>query len=55
MKKVELESMKDLAYLASSSPIGATIQHFKDKDGNNIYFMFGGTIREAIIFYVKDQ
>lgn len=55
MKRVELRSMLDLAYLASSSPFNATIQHFKDEDGNNIYFLFGGTREETVIFYVRSE
>jgi hypothetical protein len=54
MKKIELESMSDIAYLASSSHSGI-IQHYKGKSGDNVYFLVGGTMNETIIFYVKDE
>ena len=55
MKRIELKSMEDLAYLASSSPFSATIQHFKDKDGNNVYFLLGGTMIETVVYFVKGE
>ena len=55
MKKIELRDMIDLVYLASSSPFNATIQHFKDENGNNIYFLLGGTRHETVVFYVKGE
>lgn len=54
MKKFELESMKDLAYLAVNSPNG-TIQHFQDESGSNVYYVTGGTVEETFIFYVKGE
>ncbi|MCP8311834.1 MAG: hypothetical protein L6M37_02625 [Candidatus Methylarchaceae archaeon HK02M1] len=55
MKRIELESMMDLAYLAASSPLGAIIQHFKDKVGTDVYFLIGGTIRESFVYYFKGE
>ena len=55
MKRIELKSMEDLAYLASSSPLGATIQHFKDEAGTNVYFLVGGTMDESHVYYVKGE
>lgn len=52
MKRVELKTIQDLAVLASTSPFGTTIQHYKDEN-DNIYFMLGGTREEAIIFYTR--
>ncbi|MEM2875970.1 MAG: hypothetical protein QXL67_03330 [Candidatus Bathyarchaeia archaeon] len=54
MKRIELKSMEDLAILASSSPFGSTIQHFRSGSGD-IYFMIGGTRDETYIFYVKSE
>lgn len=54
MKRIELKSIEDLALLASSSPFGSTIQHFKDGE-SHLYFMFGGTRKETYIFYVKSE
>jgi hypothetical protein len=55
MKWIELRSIEDLAYIASSSPFGATIQHFKDEKDNNIYFLIGGTRAETLIYFVKRE
>lgn len=55
MKRIELKSMEDLAYLASSSPYGATIQHFKDETGNDVYFLVGGTMEESFVYYVRAE
>ncbi|HDN62976.1 MAG TPA: hypothetical protein ENF56_03330 [Candidatus Bathyarchaeota archaeon] len=55
MKRIELKSIEDLVLLASTSPFGSAIQHFENEDGENIYFMFGGTRGETYIFYVKSE
>lgn len=55
MKRIELRSMEDLAYLASSSAFGATIQHFKDETGNHFYFMIGGTMRQSFVYYFRGE
>jgi len=47
--------MEDLAYLASSSPLGAVIQHFKDEAGNDFYFMIGGTMEETLVYYYRGE
>ena len=47
--------MEDLAYLASSSPLGAVIQHFKDEAGNDFYFMIGGTMQETFVYYFRGE
>jgi hypothetical protein len=54
VRSIELENIEDLAYLASSSPFGATIMHFKD-DLGDLYFMIGGTRRETIVYYVRQE
>ena len=54
-KRIELRSMEDLAYLASSSPLGAVIQHFKDEAGNDFYFMIGGTMHETFVHYYRGK
>jgi hypothetical protein len=55
MKRIELRSMEDLAYLASSSPLGAVIQHFKNEAGNDFYFMIGGTMHETFVYYFRGE
>ena len=55
MKRTELESIGDLALLASTSPFGSVIHHFRNRDREDIYFMFGGTRGETYIFYVKSE
>jgi len=47
--------MEDLIYLASSSPFGATIWHFKDEEGDNFYFLVGGTRAETLVYFVKGE
>lgn len=54
MKKIELERIIDLAYLASSAHSGI-LQHFQDESGNNIYYLIGGTISDTLIFYVIEK
>ncbi|RLI26096.1 hypothetical protein DRO58_05815 [Candidatus Bathyarchaeota archaeon] len=55
MKRIELKSIEDLVLLASSSPFGSVIQHFRNEKGEDIYFMFGGTRSETYIFYVRSE
>lgn len=55
MRRIELKDMVDLVYLASSSPFGATIMHFKSKAGENYYFILGGTRSETLVLYVKAE
>ena len=54
MKKFELASIRGLAYLASSSQLGI-IQHSKNKAGEGIYFLIGGTMEETFVYYVKSE
>ena len=54
MKKFELWSVREIAYLASSSRSGI-IQHFKDKTGNHVYFLVGGTMKEIFVYYVRGE
>jgi hypothetical protein len=54
MRKFELSSIRDLAYLASSSQSGI-VQHFKNKAGEDIYFLIGGTLEETLVYYVKSE
>ncbi|MEM2110693.1 MAG: hypothetical protein QXX08_02315 [Candidatus Bathyarchaeia archaeon] len=55
MKMIELKSMEELAYLASVSPFGTPILHFKDKAENNYYYLMGGTMHESWVYYVKAE
>jgi len=55
MKRVELKTLEDLVLLASTSPFGTTIQHYEDENIGDVYFMLGGTRREAIIFYTRHE
>jgi hypothetical protein len=55
MKKIELRSIEDLVYLAASSPFGATIQHFKRSNNDDVYFLMGGTITESFLYFVKGE
>ena len=52
MKRIELESMVDLAYLASTSE--SAIQHYEDGEVN-VYFLIGGTMEESFIYFVKHE
>ena len=54
MRKLELNSLRDLTYLGSGSQLGI-IQHFRNKAGENIYFLIGGTIEETFLYYVKSE
>jgi hypothetical protein len=54
MKRIELESMSDLAFLASSSHSGI-IQHFQDQSENNFYYVIGGSLTETFVFFNKSE
>ncbi|MFW6110902.1 MAG: hypothetical protein ACOC6H_02580 [Thermoproteota archaeon] len=54
MKKVELETLKDLAYLAINSPDGV-IQHCRVESGGHIYYIISGSTEETFVFYVKNE
>jgi hypothetical protein len=54
IRKFELGSIRNLVYLASGSQ-SEIIQHFKNKTGEDIYFLIGGTMEETFVYYVKSE
>jgi hypothetical protein len=55
MKRVELKSINDLVYLAASSPFDATIQHFKDEQNKDFYYLIRGTMVETILYFFEGK
>jgi hypothetical protein len=55
MKRVELESINDLVFLAASSPFDSSIQHFKDNQNKDVYYLIRGTMVETILYFFEGE
>lgn len=52
MKFVQLKSIRDIVMLVASSPASNVVQHM-ESNGENLYFVIGGTLSEVFLYFVK--